>query len=110
MTVVRNATNTCECTHLSDFIAIKKPTLGAESVDFATIIENVTLHCACTSGLQVTLVKMEIGPMEKRVDVGIARPLGDVSLEMIPANWTAINRSFSTSAEPPTQVVRSARL
>ena len=98
-TVERNGTGTtgCECNHLSDFIAVRKPTLSAETVDFATLIENVTLHCACTSGLKVVLVKQSIGAMEKRVDVGISRPLGDVSLDQVPANWTAVNRSF---AEP----------
>ena len=35
-TVQRNGTAVCECNHLSDFIAVKRPTLNAETVSRCT--------------------------------------------------------------------------
>jgi hypothetical protein len=99
--VQRNASIGCECDHLSDFIAVRRPSLAAETIDFASLVDNVTLHCACTNGIRVTLVKPPLGSQSTRVQVSIARPLGDVGLERIIANWTARNQSFAELVARP---------
>eukprot|EP00966_Prymnesium_polylepis_P122614 2834786-Prymnesium_polylepis.1 len=44
----------CDCSHLSDFIAVKVPTAFTNEIEFAQVAmpETTTLHCECVSGLQ----------------------------------------------------------
>ena len=49
----------CECSHLSDFIAVKVPTEFDGEIEFAALdlASDVTLHCACTNGVELELQK-----------------------------------------------------
>ena len=49
----------CHCGHLSDFIAVKIPTKFEGAITFANLdtVSEITLHCACTSGVRIRVNK-----------------------------------------------------
>jgi hypothetical protein len=49
----------CHCGHLSDFIAVKIPTKFEGAITFANLdtVTEITLHCACTSGVRIRINK-----------------------------------------------------
>ena len=49
----------CHCGHLSDFIAVKIPTRFEGEITFANLdtVSEITLHCACTSGVRIRINK-----------------------------------------------------
>eukprot|EP00966_Prymnesium_polylepis_P083838 1941461-Prymnesium_polylepis.1 len=49
----------CECSHLSEFIAVKIPSQFEDTIEFATldVPTSTTLYCECVKGVQMTLKK-----------------------------------------------------
>ena len=87
----------CETTHLSDFIAVKVPTDFDETVEFAKLDleSNVTLHCECVDGLEVTLHKGDAAggnnTIHKEIDIPIKR---DASQLLSPQLWQLLDVRF----------------
>ena len=90
----------CECTHLSDFVAVKVPTNAFGDIRFGTInaASLVTTNIDCTEGgVWLTLYKDNASAPEVRSDVRIAYTEGDE----VPTSWAVLNLTCRVAAAAP---------
>jgi len=99
----------CECTHLTDFIAVMVPSTFDNEIEFAQldVDTNLTLQCACNRGIDVVLHKAVSGatPRPLSVDVIDATDMAWRLLEVVyvsptPVDWLALEAPNGTRSNP----------
>ena len=81
----------CECTHLSDFVAVKVPTRAFGNIRFGTINSDnlVTTNVECTQGgLWLNLLKYNDSAPQIRSELRVAYSDEDQA----PVSWSLLNR------------------
>ena len=91
----------CQCTHLSDFIAVKVPVVdGEDDIEFASfdLDSEICLHCSCTKGVTMRLYKDESHPSDggnwtSVLDVAVPVTLDD-GVEAPPFLWRVLDVAY----------------
>ena len=92
----------CSCSHLSDYVAVRVPTVAkVEEFEFASLYaaERFCMHCNCAIGVSVQLEKTQHGAVLKMLDASVARPFWPDDPKM-PTNWSATRLSISSPVWP----------